>query len=250
MSAVTCLTWNIHRARGADGRVDPGRIAGVFEDEVLSHGRPDILALTEADAEEPHSHGLLDLPRIERASGLVWIHGPDHLRWSAESHGFLGTILFLSHRFALHHADVIDLPGGCDRGAVVAEVEDSADKGGGHLRIIATHLSLIQPLRIVQMRILAQYLRRRPVMQTILMGDLNEWRPWGGMALHPRIARSAFHGPRTATFPARRPLLPLDRILSDRKGSVTALAALSGPGLRIASDHLPLRAEVATGPRP
>lgn len=221
--------------------MDPDRVADVLSREALSAVSPDILSLQEADTECPPHAGLLDIARIERDSGLRCLHDEDRLRWGPESHGFLGTILFLHPGFDVLWTDLVDLPGHCHRGAVIAEVQ----RGEATVRIVTMHLSLSQPLRMVQMRIVGQYLRRRPAMQTILMGDLNEWRPWGGLALSSRLTYRRFSGPARATFPARWPLLPLDRILSDRAGAVTGAAALTGPGLRAASDHLPLRARVA-----
>lgn len=243
MTRIDCVTWNIHRARGADGRVDPDRIATVLRSEVVAGSAPDILSLQEADTDCPPHRGLLDLERIERDTGLRWFHASDRLRWGAESHGFLGTVLFLRPDFEILWSDLIDLPGACHRGAVVAELRAE----GHRVRILTMHLSLSQPLRMMQMRILGQYLRRRPAMRTILMGDLNEWRPWGGLALSRRWTYLRFHGVARATFPARAPFLPLDRILCDLPGAVRRTRPVVGPGLRIASDHLPLRALVEIG---
>lgn len=238
-AGVTCLTWNVHRARGRDGRVDPARILRTLDSDLAPHA-PDVLALQEADGDCPPHAGILDIAAIERATGLRSVHDAT-LRWGPDSHGFLGAILFLPPGFAIVHRAVIDLPGHCHRGAVVVE-----GAGWGHLvRIITTHLSLGQPLRIAQMRTLGQFLRRRPPMQTILLGDLNEWRPWGGLAFSAGILGRRLHGPARATFPARRPLLPLDRILTDRAGAVTGAQVLDSPALRMASDHRPLLARVA-----
>lgn len=238
-AGVTCVTWNVHRGRGRDGRVDPDRILRTLAADVAPHA-PQVLALQEADGECPPHAGLLDIAGIEAATGLRSVHDAG-LRWGPDSHGFLGAILFLPPAFAVTHATVIDLPGHCHRGAVVAE-----GTGWGHpLRIVTAHLSLGQPLRIAQMRTLGQFLRRRPAMQTILLGDLNEWRPWGGLAFSEGVVGRRLHGPVRATFPATRPLLPLDRILTDRAGAVTGARVLDSAALRMASDHRPLLARVA-----
>jgi endonuclease/exonuclease/phosphatase family metal-dependent hydrolase len=118
---------------------------------------------------------------------------------------------------------------------------------GRPVRIVGTHLSLGQPLRIVQMRTIGQHLFRRVPRQTVLMGDLNEWRPWGGVALSRAVTGRDLRGPVRATFPATRPFLPLDRILSDARGAVTEARALDGAGIRDASDHRPLAARVRLG---
>ncbi|ROT98135.1 endonuclease [Histidinibacterium lentulum] len=236
---MTAVSWNIHRARGKDGRVDPERVLAVLGEEVCPPGTADILALQEAD-EEPRPHrGILDIAGVEAATGLGWAHGDPALRWSVESHGFLGAILFLPTAATIRHGDLIDLPGRCHRGAVSLEI----GLKGRTVRVVTTHLSLGQPLRLVQMRTIGQYLMRRPRMQTILLGDLNEWRPWGGLAFRPGLTLLPLEGPARPSFPATRPLLPLDRVLS-APGCVEDLEVLDGPGIRAASDHRPVRARV------
>lgn len=240
MPILTCATWNIHRARGRDGRVDPDRVATAISQDISPAGRHHVLALQEADGACPPHAGILDLARITAATGLRHLHSDPAMRWGAQSHGFLGAILFVDPAWQVSTCAVIDLPGHCHRGAVVAEVVVDATA----VRIITAHLSLSQPLRVVQMRIIAQYLRRRPLMQTILLGDLNEWRPWLGLAFAPRLVGRQFTGGVRRTFPAHLPLLPLDRILSDRAGAVQDLQAIATPAVVAASDHLPLSAKV------
>lgn len=236
---LSCATWNIHRTRGVDGRIDPDRaLASILSTPDLA--RTDILTLQEAEGECPPYAGFPAFADLPAQTGLCSVHGDPATRWGAASQGFIGTILYLRPPLVPVHVAVIDLPGVCPRGAVVAEVSG----GPRPFRVVATHLSLSQPLRIVQMRTLAQHLARRPAMPTVLMGDLNEWRPWGGLAFAPRIAGRRLTGPARATFPARLPVLPLDRILCDVPGAVTAARALVTPEVRAASDHLPLAARL------
>ncbi|SHJ20729.1 endonuclease/exonuclease/phosphatase family protein [Wenxinia saemankumensis] len=235
------VSWNVHRGRGGDGRVDPARILSTLGAEVCPAGSADILGLQEADEEVPPHGRILDVAGIEAATGLRSVHDRDGLRWGPRSDGFLGAILFLPPDWGLSHADVIDLPGHCHRGAIAVEARSPA----GPVRVICTHLSLGQPLRIVQVRTLVQYAFRRPAMPTILLGDLNEWRPWGGLAFSPRVTGCRLSGPCAPSFPVGRPILPLDRILCDRPGAVTGFEVLDGRGIRAASDHRPIRARVA-----
>lgn len=235
---LRCATWNVHRAKGRDGRVDAVRVVNAIG-RVWGPLNLDVLALQEADEERrPHAR-ILDVEKIAEQTGLEYVHDPA-LRWGAESSGFLGTILFLSPSLHRTHADVIDLPGHCHRGAVSVE----AMWHGRAIRVISLHLSLSQPLRFVQMRIIGQYLQRRPAMQTILLGDFNEWRPWGGMMLHKRLVGTAFSGQVRRTFPSQRPILPLDRILTDPPGEVRQTRAVRAQDIVAASDHLPLEAIV------
>ena len=236
---LRCATWNVHRGRGTDGRVDSGRVMDAIDAQLRPLGL-DVLALQEADEEcRPHAR-ILDMDRIARSTGLEYVHADARMRWGPDSDGFLGTILFLGPALQPIHTDVIDLPGHCHRGAVVVEAQHARRP----VRLISTHLSLAQPLRIVQMRIIGQYLRRRPAMQTILLGDLNEWRPWGGLMLHPRLVGIALRGPVRRSFPSTRPLLPLDRIVTDAPAAIRNLRAIAAPQVVLASDHLPLEAIV------
>ncbi|SLN62828.1 Endonuclease/Exonuclease/phosphatase family protein [Roseivivax jejudonensis] len=235
----TCASWNIHRARGNDGVVDPGRTADVVVGDVCAPP-PDALLLQEADEEAPPHRGLLDLDRIERDTGLRSVHAAPETRWSVESHGFLGTIVFLSAASVVERVLLVDLPGHCHRGAVVVDFTHR-DKP---LRLVGAHLALALPLRVAQTRTIGQHLARRAARPTILCGDLNEWRPWGGPALSRRVTILPFAGPRRASFPARRPILPLDRVLVTPPLSVKTLEVLDTPAIRATSDHRPIRADL------
>ncbi|WP_375568197.1 endonuclease/exonuclease/phosphatase family protein [Seohaeicola saemankumensis] len=241
--ALDCVSWNIHRGRGQDGRIDPDRTAHVLLSEVLVP-RTAVLVLQEADEEcRPH-RGVLDIGRIEDQSGLRHVHRTEASRWGPDSHGFLGVIVFLAPDIEVQDIALLDLPGHCHRGAVVVD----ATRGGHAFRVIGTHLSLGQPLRIAQMRVIGQHLRRRSPRQNLLIGDLNEWRPWGGLAMSPRLLGQSLFGTAKASFPVARPILPLDRILTSAPGRVEDMRALDGPGIRIASDHRPVAARVTLGP--
>ncbi|MEP3847995.1 MAG: endonuclease/exonuclease/phosphatase family protein [Paracoccaceae bacterium] len=237
---IACATWNIHRAVGQDGQKDPVRVVDAIEAAIVPEG-PDILALQEADEDCPPHGRIIDVDRISQSTGLVYQHTEDRLRWGPQSDGFLGTILWVSPRFTQTHADVIDLPGHCHRGVISVELTS----GDMRFRVMSGHFSLSQALRMVQMRILGQYMKRRPLMQTIILGDLNEWRPWGGFAISNQMLGSKFHGPALRTFPTKRPLLPLDRILTNGMQPIKDAKVIRGQQTNVASDHCPLVAQVA-----
>ena len=223
--------------------IDAGRTRDVLCAEVVD--RPvDILVLQEADEERPPHGGILDLAGIAARTGLGTVHGDPLARWGTDSHGFLGVILFAGPGVEVEGVTLIDLPGHCHRGAVIADLR----KHGCPIRVVGTHLSLSQILRIAQLRTLAQHLFRRDRRPVVLCGDLNEWRPWGGLALSRTVLGDHFRGPAPATYPVRRPFLPLDRVLAAGGAQVLEARVLDGPGIRMASDHRPLRAEIAVDP--
>lgn len=225
--------------------LDADRTADVLCREVIAQPS-DILVLQEADEEQPPHGGILDLASVEARTGLLHAHRLGTHRWGDASHGFLGVVLFTAPGIEVEDVTLLDLPGHCHRGAVIADLR----RDGQPLRLIGTHLSLSQVLRIVQMRTLGQHLLRRAPRPTILCGDLNEWRPWGGVAFSRAVLGESFAGPAPATFPVRRPVLPLDRVLAAGGARVLEAQVLDGAGIRVASDHRPLRARVTLGPDP
>lgn len=250
MTGFSCLSWNVHRARGNDGVVDPDRTLRTLMDEVWHDGTMALL-LQEADEETSPYGGIFDIKRIENLTGLRSVHTSPTSRYSESSGGFLGTIVFLHPSISVEDVRLLDLPGHCPRGAVIVD----AMLAGAAFRLIVTHLSLSQALRIVQLRTIAQHLQRSELSsepngeprQTVLAGDLNEWRPWGGFALSPRVLGATYKGPARASFPIRRPFLPLDRVLATAPAEVENVEVLDGPAIRMTSDHRPIRAHVKLG---
>ena len=80
--------------------------------------------------------------------------------------------------------------------------------------------------------------RGRPV---AILGDFNEWRP-DDPSMRPFHAR--FGRWRLRTFPSRRPLFAIDRVMVDPPSLLIEARVHASPLARIASDHLPVRAEI------
>lgn len=238
--SLTVVTWNLHRGRGPRNRgaVDPERVFRALATEIAPLA-PDILAVQEADEEEPPHRGIFDPGRMEEITGLRHANGSS-LCWSRWSHGFLGGVLYLAPDMHVLEGALIDLPGHAHRGAVLLEVEN----GGRRFTVVTAHLSLLQVLRIAQMRTIGQHLARRASNPLILLGDLNEWRPWGGLAFSRSVVGRTLDGPAVPTFPIRSPFLALDRVLV-HQARVTEARALTGDAVKAASDHLPLLARVS-----
>jgi endonuclease/exonuclease/phosphatase family metal-dependent hydrolase len=112
------------------------------------------------------------------------------------------------------------------------------------LRVMATHLGLRPGERREQVRRIVAAVERDSPHPTLLMGDLNEWFLWGRPLrwLHSHFREIP---PAPPTFPARRPVFALDRIWVSPTGSVRRLARHASTLARMASDHLPLVADIA-----
>lgn len=231
---ITAASYNVHKCVGMDKRFDPNRIISV-----IAELNADVLALQEADRRFGQRIGLLDAAALEKRTGLTVLPVAD----TPGGHGWHGNAL-LVREGRLLRLRRIDLPGAEPRGALVAELKLPA----GRIRVIAAHLGLMRRHRAMQAATLLEVIaegdrRAHTPMPTLLMGDLNEWRPGvpSSLVALERIFGSLAGG--APSFPSRLPFLALDRILGTQ-GIVSAVEAHSTPLARLASDHLPLKARV------
>ncbi len=224
-------TYNIHGAVGLDRRYDPPRIAAV-----LKEMEADILGLQEV-RHHPDLLGVTDqFDYFETATGFFGVQGPNVILKDSR----YGNALL--SRWPVTASRLVDLAVGDfePRGAIDAEV----DIRGHPLRVIVTHLGLRRAERRSQYAILMDLLRARPDMPTLLMGDFNSW--WPDLATLRRLgARNARRRFTVPTFPAAFPLLSLDRVLAYPRAALTRAWAHVSPVSRMASDHLPLLADVS-----
>ncbi len=222
-------SYNIHKCVGADGKFRPDRIAAV-----IAELGADLVALQEADRRFGRRVGLLDRAVLEREAGLVPLPVsdlPDGLGWH-------GNAILVRTGSAIRLGR-LSLPGAEPRGAVIADLQLRA----GRIRVAAVHLGLLRRCRARQVAAILEAIAEGEPMPTLLLGDLNEWRP----RAEPLRRLEALFGPASfgpASFPARLPVLALDRILGWPRGVVRHVEVHDSPLARIASDHLPLRAGI------
>lgn len=231
------VSWNIHRCFGTDGRYRPERIY-----EVLRELDADVIALQEADSSLRTDSGEDQLGFLSSRLGMMAVMGPTLNR----DYGAYGNAIL--SRFEIDACEECDLsfrrfeP----RGALAVHLKVPSS-GGHRLRFVNTHLGLKYWERAFQIdRLLAEFvwLEGEPA---IVAGDFNEWFPWTGNNL--RLARAfTTASPRLPTFPAHWPRLALDRVFvsGDLKSqrSVARFEVLRTPLTRVASDHLPLLADI------
>ncbi len=234
---LSVATWNVHGFVGADGRRDPERVV-----DVLRSFDADVIALQEVDAGPSSQSDAFEA--LGSALGYTAIAGPTLTRADRR----FGNLL-LSRR-SVRCVRQLDLsqPGAEPRGAIDAwlAIRDL------EVRIVATHLGLGRHERARQARLLCEALEAgardtKTSDLLVLVGDLNEWRrPLSRTGLQPLVARFRQRS-RTRTFPARVPLLALDRVLVDRREARLRLHAVASQAARAASDHLPLCATIELG---
>lgn len=225
-------TYNVHSWRGMDRVVSPQRVLGV----AASLG-PDIVALQEA-VSLSRTGSPCSLTELAEAMGYHVIFGSTMLR----SDSRYGNAL-LSKRQPEHvEYHTLECPGREPRGAL----EGFFDINGVPFKVLATHLGLNRQARNCQLEKLLSAFVRQDADVTLLMGDMNEWLPWGRVL---RRLRGTFGGSVACrTFPSVWPALALDRIYVRPVHRLISLHAVRSPITRVASDHLPLVAEVDVSP--
>ncbi|MGK7861136.1 endonuclease/exonuclease/phosphatase family protein [Falsiroseomonas sp. E2-1-a4] len=235
--SLRVASYNIHKCVGTDRRFDPARTAAV-----IAELGADLVAVQEADRRFGRRVGLMDAAMLERETGLAPLPVSD----LPDGHGWHGNAILVRPGTPARIRRLA-LPGAEPRGALVAEL----DLPSGRMRVVAAHLGLLRRCRARQaaaiLHALAEDVEGEAPLPTLLLGDLNEWRPGAKSSLRafePFFGPLA-HGP--ASFPTRLPVLALDRILGWPRGVVSDVAVHDSALARIASDHLPLTAAVRLG---
>lgn len=225
---ITVASYNIHKCVGTDGRFDPARIA-----EVIAELDADVVAIQEADKRFGRRQGLLDLAALE-GTGLRLVPTSQ----ASDGHGWHGNALLLKQG-KVETMRRLTLPGAEPRGALLVDLALPA----GPLRIVAAHLGLLRQVRRWQVRSILEAIEEEPRRPTLLLGDLNEWRPGRRSSLHD-LGPHFGHVPHVLlSFPSYFPVVALDRVIGS-PGLVTGLGVHDSPLAQVASDHLPLKARI------
>lgn len=224
-------SYNIHKCVGLDGRRRPERIV-----DVVNALSADIVALQEVDRRLGPRPAALPHGILSEGSDLV----PLSVAPDGPSLGWHGQTILVHPRHLQHGIPAIhriDLPGLEPRGAIMADIPTE----GGWLRVIAVHLGLLRASRIAQLRVIHAGLARLPQLPTVILGDFNEWSVRGGMA--PLDGTFRIHAP-GRSYPATQPVARLDRIALGPGLHLQDAGTLRTPLSRIASDHLPIWADI------
>lgn len=238
MTRLRLVTYNIHKAKGLDGKVMPSRIA-----RVLRSLNADVIALQEVvnvDGREPDRHqGRF----IAEELGMNWALGSNR-----ELHGGdYGNVLLSRFPIETHCNYDITVKGREQRGCLRADVCHPA---AGTLHVFNVHLGTSfferrhQGRRLVEEELLRS---RSLVGPRVVMGDFNEWT----QGLATQILYNEFQcadirlqiGAR-ATYPGVMPLVHLDHIYYDQTLQLESVGIHRTRHALIASDHLPIWADV------
>ncbi len=229
------VTWNIHKGiGGVDRRYRPERVV-----EVLAECDADLVLLQEVDEGARRSRRDRQVDLLGDALGLGHrAYFPNHVL----KQGHYGNAIL--SRFPLDHAENLDLtlPLKKKRGSLHARLTVTDGKRRARLWIHNVHLGLAEYERKRQLqRILDWQAGHRMSDRTTVLigGDLNDvWNTLGPTVLEP--AGFAGISIRPKTFPAVRPVRPLDAVFVRGPARITRAGAIVKPPARDASDHLPL----------
>ena len=214
-------SYNVHGCVGTDGKEDAARVAAVIAELGC-----DTVGLQEVFHEET----------LARRTGMTLVRGTPHL-WHDRHVG--NALLTRRKVLEVRHHDFC-LPRCEPRSALDADLEVA----GARVRVIVTHLGLPPAERRYQVKKLLLLIKHTPLHEpVVVLGDINEWLPLGRPLrwMHALLGRS----PAERSFPSRWPLLALDRVWVRPRGALVAFGAHRSALAARASDHLPVRADIA-----
>jgi len=236
MTEVRIATYNIHRCRGMDRRVVPSRII-----EVLREIDADVIALQEVIGAGPVGAGQAE--EIGAGLGMGWVMNCVR---TLRQHQFGNVVL---SRYPIANHSQYDLswrtcePRNCQR----ADLEINGDV----LHVYNVHLGTAVLERRYQAGRLASFVHDRRVSgPKVILGDFNEWMK----GLATKTLSSLFesvdisqHLKRRRTYPGLFPVVHLDHIYYDGKVEVVNVEMPRTRKALMASDHLPLVANLRIG---
>ena len=242
---LRAMTYNIHSCVGSDKKVKPERIA-----RVVGELAPDVVALQEVDNGIPRTY------HQDQARLLAEMLDMEAVFFPVVCNGDQKYGLAVLSRFKIIDIQFDWLPtlypklklGLQKRGCIRTTLQTPA----GPVLFFNTHLSLYRLERRRQIRTLMgnDWLAALPPGAAIIFcGDLNAG-PFSPVYL--RLSRRLFDvqkglknpGRPKATFPSRRPLLRLDHMFVSNNFKILNSRVPRTSDTRLASDHLPILADL------
>jgi endonuclease/exonuclease/phosphatase family metal-dependent hydrolase len=230
---IRLATYNVHRCRGLDGRTSPRRIA-----EVIQSIDADVVALQEVLGAGHRTAGHAE--EIGAQLGMGWVMAPVR---QLRGHQFGNVVL---SRFPIYQHTQYDLswktcePRGCQR------VDLRVDHGSIHLYNVHLGTAILER-RYQATRLTGIVHDRRVAGLKVVLGDFNEWTKGLATQLLSERLRSVdlgAHLRRRRTYPGVFPLVHLDHIYYEGQVEVLKVEMPRTRLALLASDHLPLVAQL------
>ncbi|MHC5012141.1 MAG: endonuclease/exonuclease/phosphatase family protein [Planctomycetota bacterium] len=240
-STLRIVTWNIHKGIGTDRAYRLDRVIGVLRD-LDAH----VVCLQEVDENVPRSAYESQGKRLAEALGYEHAAHGLNVRVKTGAYGNLTL-----SRYPLRDVHNVDLtiPPKKRRSGLVTRVETGPPEGWW---VANVHLGLLHLERKRQVRLLLEHLLEgaQPHQPIVIAGDWNEWR---SRLVRTVMHENGFHLARTdarprgeRTWPSRRPIAALDKILYNDSVRCHHVVCVLDRVTRVASDHLPLMVELQT----
>jgi endonuclease/exonuclease/phosphatase family metal-dependent hydrolase len=232
------MTYNIHRGRGIDFKLDLGRIAAVIQSY-----DPDVVTLQEVDIGRRKTGRIDQANDLSKRLGMEMVFAPNVEYSDSERYG-IATLTKLPIQSSRHlklplqyrsepRSSLITILGWPENGA--------AQPTSHVVEIINTHLSILFKERPGQVAAIAAAMASEAL---IVAGDFNmtPWSPAYRSLRRDSYLHSATRFART--WPAPAPFMPLDHILYRGQVDIVGAEAWVGGPARMASDHLPVVVEL------
>lgn len=228
---IKFASYNIRKSIGTDRRRAPERIM-----QILTELDADVVALQEVDRRFGQRATTLSPDLLIDHTNYM----PVRFGIREQSLGWHGNVLLVRKSIRVTNQQRIELPAFEPRGAVMADVEIGSER----VRVVGMHLGLMGNWRMKQAEAVVKYLEKlEERMPTVIMGDLNQWADDGGCL--DQFARHHDIIPLGPSFHSRRPMLPLDRIITSRDFKLVAAGVQRTALARTGSDHLPVWATLS-----
>jgi endonuclease/exonuclease/phosphatase family metal-dependent hydrolase len=235
-SALRIATYNIHRCRGLDGRIRPERIAAV-----LRAIDADVVALQEVVGAGPR--GRSHVEALGAALGMGWVMSSAR---QLRGHQFGNAVL---SRLPITHSADHDLSWKTCEPRRLQRVDIAIN--GSTLHVYNVHLGTAFLERRHQAGRLATIVADRHVAgPKLVLGDFNEWMRGLTTTLLSAKLNSVnlkMFLRRHRTYPGLFPVLHLDHIYYAGRLEIVGIKLPRTRLSLVASDHLPLVADVRIG---
>jgi endonuclease/exonuclease/phosphatase family metal-dependent hydrolase len=231
------MTYNVHGFVGTDGKYDPARVA-----RVITQSEPDLVALQEVELGPQRRGAGVTIEWFAEQLGMQC-----HFTLTRQGHhgGQFGNAVLTRHSFELVSEGSLPARGGESRAVQWLKVRTPQHD----FHLMNTHLSTRFFERRLQVKALlgAEWLvRAGSDLPLVICGDFNTT-PLSPVYRH--LSRDLVDAQRTrlrrrATWPSAWPLICLDYLFLSQDFRVNACRVTRSPLTRVASDHLPIEAEV------
>jgi endonuclease/exonuclease/phosphatase family metal-dependent hydrolase len=213
--------------------------------DAIREVKSDLVFLQEVTGKADASALHVEPVQYEFLADALW---PEHAygRNAVVSGRNFGNAVLSNFPIIYHRNHPISEGAGEPRGLLHCILDMGPDRDSLH--VMCTHLGLKERHRQHQLAVMRTLVEKEvpPDAPLILAGDFNDWRSRADALLAPLDLREVFRhaeGHNARTFPARWPLLKLDRIYVRGMASDRPLFMPRQPWAQL-SDHAPLAAEV------